>query len=424
MNIQNKVINNKAVKRRILLLQGPVGPFFKNLHKGFLEHGFDVKRVLFNRADRLFSHSTGCVEFSGNEKRWRLWLTYELKVNRPDVIIFFGSSRPAHEVAREVATALNIKLLSFEEGYLRSGYITCEENGNNQYSPLCNLSFKEISEVEYQPPLSIPSPFLRMCIWAATYYGWRDLTNSKVDELLYHRKTKGIIKESISWISNALNRSIAKFKDAKVIGNLLSQHAKKYILVPLQTPTDSQLQKASRGWSNEKLIKSTIDAYSSSGSKEFLVFKTHPLDEKAEDLVHLIQEHSNNLNCNEKVLILRSGKMGELAHNSSGLIVINSTSAFSALHHNVPLLVMGDALFRHDCIATIGDSPQSIFDFLLQREVKDKVAIDYFFDVVKNEALIPGDFYISIGRQAATKNVIAKVDSLTNSTVEKVEFNH
>ena len=85
--------------RKILLLQGPVGPFFKELQLKLIGSGYTVKRVLFNFGDSLFASGLSFVRFTGTLDAWETWMRFEISENKPDCIIFFGSSRPAHKLA-------------------------------------------------------------------------------------------------------------------------------------------------------------------------------------------------------------------------------------------------------------------------------------------------------------------------------------
>ena len=119
---------------KILLLQGPAGPFFRHLQREFEANGYAVKRILFHRADQLFAAADKTTRnynpynhsyrFTGNYSAWKQWLNIELSSNRPDSIVLFGSNRPAHAIARQIAHDLDINVTSLEEGYLRAGYIT------------------------------------------------------------------------------------------------------------------------------------------------------------------------------------------------------------------------------------------------------------------------------------------------------------
>ena len=107
---------------RVLLLQGPVGPFFARL-QGYLEAaGVACWRVCFNAGDRHFAARRGRIDFSGSLGQWRDWLRACLEDGGFDAVVGFGCFRPQHVVARRLAEEAGLAFLSLEEGYLRSGF--------------------------------------------------------------------------------------------------------------------------------------------------------------------------------------------------------------------------------------------------------------------------------------------------------------
>jgi capsular polysaccharide export protein len=93
---------NAAGAPRILLLQGPVGPFFCDLQSALIAKGFQTKRVVFNVGDRLFASPAHTVPFTGSLDDWAQWLRRELRENWPDFIVLFGAMRPVHTVAKKL----------------------------------------------------------------------------------------------------------------------------------------------------------------------------------------------------------------------------------------------------------------------------------------------------------------------------------
>ena len=186
-----------------------------------------------------------------------------------------------------------------------------------------------------------------------------------------------------------------------------------YILVPLQVSSDSQIQLAARGWNTQKLVYACLDSLAKSDANQRVVFKQHPLERKNALITRLIHRKAKSLGLRaERFAVLNSERIGELTANSSGMVVINSSSGFSALHHNKPLLVLGDAVFRHDEIATTGNSKEDIRIFFQHRQAKASDVIEQFFDTVKSKCLVPGDFYIAAGRKAAVQHIIEKLEQL------------
>jgi capsular polysaccharide export protein len=401
--------------RKILLLQGPVGPFFKELQEKLREVGYSVKRVLFNFGDSLFASGQSCVRFTGTLDAWKSWLQFEILQNRPDCIVLFGSSRPAHKMARHLADQFGIQVLSLEEGYLRAGYITAEQGGNNQHSPL--VAWKHDARmpsdigkrIESKP---MRSSFAVMSLWGATYYLARDLLSRRTDEELFHRPRESVLTLSWRWFAQMQRRAAAWITEIPLRRALHRNPG--FILVPLQVSNDSQIQLAARGWTTCRLVNQCLMALAQTNPHQTCVFKLHPLERFNNKITRMIDQRARSLGIDQKnYKILHTGRIGDLTAHSSGMVLINSTSGFSALHHGVPLLVLGDAIYRHEEIATIGKDQKDIVDFCRLRQSKSPEAIAAFFEAVKSQSLLSGDFYVSAGRKEAIRNIVQKLNDIT-----------
>ena len=120
----------------ILVLQGPVGGFFRYLCASLANAGHEVVKIQFNLADRLLQHARGASCFDGDLAAWEAHLIQLCAEKRPQAILLFGDRRPVHIVACDVARKAGIRVFSFEEGYLRPDFVTLEAGGNNARSPI------------------------------------------------------------------------------------------------------------------------------------------------------------------------------------------------------------------------------------------------------------------------------------------------
>lgn len=266
-------------KNRILLLQGPVGPFFRELQDRLRRHGWDAQHVTFNAADRFFANHEEVVSFSGTLDEWETWLRFDLTQKCPLAIILFGSNRPAHQVARRIAQLFDVDVISLEEGYLRSGYLSCEWGGNNHHSPLTRWEVQH--PVRYTSGVAPAveaqrSSFPIMSCWGATYYLVRDFASKVSDEHLFHKRRERVLSLAWSWGIHMLRRVIARATEFP-IRRFLNRN-RNYILIPLQVSSDSQLQLAARGWSTTRLVDASLKALLVSGKNQHIVFKLHPLE--------------------------------------------------------------------------------------------------------------------------------------------------
>ena len=403
-------------ERSILLLQGPVGPVFNELHRELVSQDFSVKRVLFHAGDAVFSRRGDCLRFAGTLEDWRVWLHEELSRNPDYVIVLFGSMRPVHQAARQVAAEYGIPVLSLEEGYLRAGFITCELGGNNQHSQLCSWTLQHKGNDKGAPALALRSSFPVMSFWGAVHYLARDTFSSSLEQTLFHRERERFLPLSLSWIRHSMRRGAARITEASKLNRIVRDTSRHYILVPLQVPSDSQIKTAARGWTNEKLIESALAGLAQASGEQELMFKLHPLDRGGLQLRDMIVRQAKALGLCDRVHVFQTGKLGDLTKRAAGMIVINSTSAFSALHHHIPVLVMGKAIFRHPDIVTVGECERDLHKFFRVREVKRAASIKSFLSDVRNEALLPGDFYRSNGRAVAVKEIVSKVEAIVASS--------
>jgi len=418
------LVKYRAAPSKILILQGPVGPFFSDLHKALLGNGISVQRVLFNAGDSFFDRGNDSVRFTGSLLEWETWLRFELTQNTPDAIILFGSNRPAHEIARRIAGYLAVNVVSLEEGYLRSGYITCEVGGNNQHSPMTKWQPGGIARMDAAlhgttHPIG-GSSFKTMSFWGALYYIVRDAFSATSDECLFHRRRERLLPLSYSWAAHLMRRAAARVFEISI--RRVIHRDPGYILVPLQVSTDSQLQTASRGWNTSKLVDACLQALVRSGSHERVVFKLHSLEREGLVTTRLIMMRARQLGlASSRVKIINSGRLGDLAHHSSGMVVINSTSAFSALHHDIPVLVLGEAVYRHESVVTVGNTLADVMGFFKIRRTKSRAVIDVFLSDLKMQSLLTGDFYATAGREVAIVNIIHKLKQFHTASLSKVK---
>lgn len=393
----------------MLVLQGPVGPFFKKLQRALEVRDARVTRVLFHAGDALFAPDHGVVRFSGSRQQWVEWLEGLLATDRPDTIVMFGCKRPAHVVAREQAKLHDIPLYSLEEGYLRSGFVTLERSGNNDLSPIRGQVPDANSSLHKIAPLKIKPNFKIMSWWGFLYYTTRILFSRKSDERLFHRSLAGPIREAIFWVRNALRLYSTRKREQSSLSALFEEHDKDYLIVPLQMPSDSQMGAAANGWSIERLIEGAIASFAQERSVSRLVFKLHPLDGAAWRRGRTIRDTARRHGVDDEVLIFHSGSMAEMTTHSDGMIIVNSTSGFSALHHGTPLLVLGDAVFRNETLVSIGNDEDDIASFMRDRFVADADVRKNYLRFLTAHSLVPGDFYDRGAMQETAENVAERV---------------
>ncbi|MFQ5567915.1 MAG: capsule biosynthesis protein CapA, partial [Paracoccaceae bacterium] len=138
---------DNAVGRVFLFLQGPHGPFFRQLAARLTGAGAHVRRIAFNPGDEAEWAGAGPLErYLGPPGAYPEWIAHQLAVHRVTDIVLYGDSRPEHARAIEVARPRGVLCHCLEEGYLRPHWVTYERWGNNGNSPLHGISLDRMAE--------------------------------------------------------------------------------------------------------------------------------------------------------------------------------------------------------------------------------------------------------------------------------------
>ena len=154
---------------RILLLQGPVGHFFRDFARWLEQRGKQVFKINFNAGDEAFYPTTipNTHAYRGNTEDFPAFLAEFTANNKIDTVVCFGDTRHYHTVARQLAeNTEGIRFWAFEEGYFRPFFITLEQGGVNDFSPLpkeaafFQMAYPRLAEQQYRTPPTVPGGFL------------------------------------------------------------------------------------------------------------------------------------------------------------------------------------------------------------------------------------------------------------------------
>jgi capsular polysaccharide export protein len=400
---------------RIVMLQGPVGSFFRRAQDHLTASGFDVWRICFNAGDRMCSRGDKLMNFSGSPESWRSWFTGIINENGFDAVVLFGSERIIHRVAIECAEQCGIPVLCLEEGYIRPGYVTMEIGGNNWRSPLAGqLPPAEFSSPRSAGPKALPSPgsFSAMAWGAFQYFTVRALISTPGERRLFHKQKRTLVSEGFYWVKNYYRKFAHVGRNYRISERLLEHHDKRFFIVPLQVHDDTQLGRAANSWNNQKLILKTIVSFARNAPADHqLVFKIHPMERGHTRDWNFIRQVSMLNDVKDRVHVLDGGSLSLLTRHSAGMITINSTSGLSALHHGVPLAVMGQALYRHKDLAFCVEKGMDLDKFWTDGFVATETVRHRYLSWIHHECLAGGDFYAKDGMDAAAQALRVKIEA-------------
>ncbi|MDD2893190.1 MAG: capsular biosynthesis protein [Halothiobacillaceae bacterium] len=334
--------------QNILLLQGPIGPFFAHLTDFLSRQGCRVLKIHLNGGDELFYRRTPSIAYRGTPQAWPEWLEGILNQHHIDAIVLFGEWRIYHRSAWSVADRMGIKTYVFEEGYLRPNYVTFERHGvnGNSLMPRDAAHYRSLPLRRKAEPCPIDFRFSRAAGYAMRYNLAAVLMHWRYPHYQHHRRLNPLL-EGLAWVRSALRKSLYAHTEKDVMNTLASTAMhKRYFLVPLQVFNDSQVLYHSNFASVENFIRTLVQSFAEHAPAErTLVLKHHPMDRGYTDYTALVKELSATWHLHGRLIYIHDGHLPTLQKNACGVVTINSTVGLSSLYHAVPVKLLGAAVY-------------------------------------------------------------------------------
>jgi capsular polysaccharide export protein len=375
--------------RRVLLLQGPIGPFFRNLSEDLVKAGASVLKINFNGGDWLY-YPTKSVNYRGSLDEWQPYLERFILKNHIDLILLFGDCRPIHIVARSVAEKLGVELGVFEEGYVRPDYITLERSGVNAHSSLSKDPVHYLESVPVALPEASPieKPFFHAMVWAMLYNIAGTLLSPYFSSYRHHRNLG--LSESIRWLRSFWRKWICSIHEKGIQEKLAGEWSQKYFLVPLQVGGDAQIHKHSRFNHNREFIEEVIRSFADHAPKDMmLVIKQHPMERGYTMHTPLIECIARELGISDRVIYIHDQHLPTLLQHARGVVVINSTVGLSAFNHDTPVKTLGSAIYDMPGLTHQG----TLEDFWKNPSKPERKLYEAFHRKVIHKTQINGNFY-------------------------------
>ncbi len=280
-----------------------------------------------------------------------------LKDENIKLVLMLNDLRWQHSLAVKVCKELDVKYLITERGIFRPDTTTIEFKGVNAYSSLPK-------DKEFYKNYDVVSKELRS-------YKVSKLTNLKVnikfavfillnkigDIFRLNSPVKNKNYSLLNYIKIFIKQKFSKKKDTDV------KLPEKYIFVPLQVNTDTQILVHSEFNNIQEFITKIETDFYSLDSDIGLVFKIHPMENGIVD--YKFDSRSIVLNSNTN----------DLVKNSECVITINSTVGFEAIEKYKKVIVLGNAFFKIDGIAIC--SSKNTFKDDLNKVLNDAVELDH-----------------------------------------------
>lgn len=375
--------------KRVLLLQGPVGPFFWRLSRDLQRAGASVVKVNFNGGDILF-YPKGAVTFRRPEEEWPAFLNELISEHEIDSILLFGDCRPLHRTAHAIALRKGLEIGVFEEGYIRPNYISFERLGVNANSVIPRepqFYLQDRCEDETRP-LEVGNVFWHAMTWAMLYNTIGQVFSPLFPQYRHHRSFT--IFEGLLWLRSFWRKQIFALREKGIQHRLATELSHKYFLVPLQLNNDAQIWVHSEYASIEDFIEHVIASFAERAPSDIhLVLKQHPFDRGLNDYAPLIESLAAKYQLGSRLMYIHDQHLPTLLRHTLGVILINSTVGLSALRHGVPLKVCGKAVYDMEGMTFQG----SLDEFWTNHEPPSKELVRRFNNYLIKHTQINGNFY-------------------------------
>ncbi len=398
----SKILDRIGERRHILLLQGPVGPFFDHLARFLTGCGRVVSKVNFNGGDEWYYRQPGAIPFCDGPAAWPTYFEELVEAQGIEAVILFGDCRPYHRSAILRARALEVPVFVFEEGYVRPNYITFEYGGVNGHSllPRSRVLLQSMAGRigNTRPPRR---SFGRMATQAALYYVAGRLRRSKYTNYRHH-KPFDLYPETWYWVRAAWRRWVCLWSERGIERRLAGPLRKQFFLVPLQVFNDSQVKHHSDLKGVRPFITDVIESFARNAPADIhLVFKHHPMDRGHRDYGAQIERHSSRLGIRERVHYIHDQHLPTLLRAALGTVVINSTVGLSSLFHGTPVKLLGRAIYDMPHLVF----PGSLDDFWRDPPAPDAESVRIFREYLIGMTQIGGSFYSLRGIAALSRGL-------------------
>lgn len=334
--------------RNILMLQGPVGPFFNRLSKDLQWAGAKVHKINFNGGD-WFYYPTNATNFDDSIDKFDMFLNRVCEEKRIDMLMLFGDCRVMHRIASEVAAERNIEVYVFEEGYIRPDYITMECHGVNGRStmPRAGIFYLNASAPDPVETNTVGQSIWHATGWAFTYYFWSIILWPFFSRYRHHRPLSWF--EGLAWVRGAARKYWYRWKNRTDVARLVGEAHPPFFLIPLQVHNDAQIGVHSEFENIEQFIRHVTLSFADNAPNDtVLVLKHHPMDRPYTDYTKLVKSLKNETGLGNRLVYVHDPHLPTLIQNATGMVTINSTTGLSAIHHGKPTLALGDAIYRID----------------------------------------------------------------------------
>lgn len=342
-------VNNLLLSDRVLLLQGPMGSFFSTFANWLKSNGVQCFKVNFNGGDQFDArHFEYSFDYTGTYADFAQWIEHLILTHEIDAVVCFGDCRKYHQTAKKIAAKNKVKFFVFEEGYIRPNYITFEQDGVNFFSKFLThfqTTTAKTSRVNEQVETIQSSTSLRIFSVIA-YYFFMLIFFWKYRHYKHHRQMS-VWTELYYWIWAGIRRLRNSCFESRKFDHFIRHHQKRYFVFALQVHNDFQIRTHSELKCMKKYIQMVIEDFAQHADPyHHLVLKHHPMDRGYRNYAGLIRTLARKHGVEGRIHYFCDIHLPTLLKHALGFVAVNSTTGIQALYHQIPVKVLGSALYN------------------------------------------------------------------------------
>jgi len=375
----------------ILFLQGPLGPFFKKFARYVSDQGAQTFKINFNGGDKYYAGADQQFDYVDEPEMWHTYLTEFIQKHHINSVVVYGDCRFYHKIAKQVTIESGINLWAWEEGYLRSGFVTLEKGGCNANSSLFEHpeGFVDVQPQAIKSAVSVGPTFGLRARFASAYYIQMHLSKKRFKHYQHHRPWSAP-QEAYFWLKSFQQKALSTLTDPDRYHAFVEKYDQQLFLLPLQVEVDFQLRDHSHFDSVAEVFSEVMHSFAAHGAPEQgLLIKHHPQNRGFVHYGQLIKQLTKQLGLQGRVLYGHNFNLPDVYKRAKGVVTVNSTVGISALLHNLPTVVLGKAIYDIKGI-TYSDPLDKFWqdDFIVDEQLFAK-----FRTYLCQQTQVSGDFY-------------------------------
>lgn len=387
-----------SLKKNVLLLQGPAGPFF-NRFKTFLKaQGVTVYKINLHLGEHIFYYENAIL-YNGMPQEWYFFIRDFLFENDIKQVFCLGKNKFYNKTAMDVCLSNNIEFFVFEEGLIRPNFITLEKISEKSFSLKNILDIHKVNLIDFvNPPCKsfrrIRLAYNRYLQWQWTLiYGLGLGVNQFINPHYHHHLPYKGLRSFHKWVIVALRLFISEYTPFKDIKNnsWCIKNKKNYYIVALQINTDAAVVYNKMINSMNAFIEKVLVSFAKSAPKDTLiVLKHHPYDKGWNNYRSYIKKLEKQLRIEGRVKYIFNCDLSLTLKNSKGCVVLNSTLGMTALELGIPTVALSeDAYYNYEGLTY----QMGIDNFWSDLQPPDHSVFALFYKNLIYHSQILGSFY-------------------------------